>query len=175
MDPILWRAPGRHHQATVRLSGAIRRSAGKVQGLGFQPQLPPRRKPGMLGCSLCFFSGNIMAWLWGFQQQKMCLVLFFFKGVCVCVMTQWGLIGFYDDDDDGDDDVLIYTYVILWLLLLLLLYTLWFYILLELIGIKFKKNITKKLVRVIGMTLRKNLLQLRNLDKQCPTKHGDFP
>jgi hypothetical protein len=51
-----------------------------------------------------------MAWLWGFQQQKMCLV-FFFKGVCV--MTQWGLIGFYDDDDDGDDDVLIYTYVIL--------------------------------------------------------------
>ena len=35
---------------------------------------------------------------------------FFFKGVCV--MTQWGLIGFYDDDD-GDDDVLIYTYVIL--------------------------------------------------------------
>ena len=53
-------------------------------------------------------------------------------------MIQWGLIGFYDDDDD-DDDVLIYTYVILWLLLLLL-YTLWFYILLELIGIKFNKH-----------------------------------
>ena len=93
----------------MRLSGAIRRSAGKVQGLGFQPQLPPRRKPGMLECSLCLFCGNIMAWLWGFQQQKYKFFLFL-KGVCV--MIQWGLIGFYDDDDD-DDDVLIYTYVIL--------------------------------------------------------------
>lgn len=51
-----------------------------------------------------------MAWLWGFQQQKY-KFFFVFKG-CVCVMIQWGLIGFYDDDDD-DDDVLIYTYVIL--------------------------------------------------------------
>ena len=49
----------------------------------------------------------------GISTTKNVFSFFFFKG-CVCVMTQWGLIGFYDDDDDdGDDDVLIYTYVIL--------------------------------------------------------------
>jgi hypothetical protein len=70
-----------------------------------------KKKAWDVGMFIVFFFWEHHGMAVGISTTKNVFSFFFFKGVCV--MTQWGLIGFYDDDDDGDDDVLIYTYVIL--------------------------------------------------------------